>query len=243
MTEIDELSKICQVCPTMGRPAIATRERILKAAFARFSRYGFRRTSMEDIAGEAEVSRAALYLQFANKEEIFRNLSQALLEENLAQAAAALERDAPLAERLCAAFEAKSLRFVEIAFASPHGGELADESSRLCGDLVAAAERRFQDLLVRVLRRAGQSGEIDLGVVALGPGEATELLIRAAGGLKGPGVTADDYRRRLAALIRVFAAGVARAGAGGETRARSASASGARPRGSRAPRVRKTSRG
>ena len=230
----------------MARPAIATRERILKAAFARFSRYGFRRTSMEDIAGEAEVSRAALYLQFANKEEIFRSLSQGLLEENLAQAGAALEREAPLAERLCAAFEAKSLRFVEIAFASPHGGELADESSRLCGDLVGAAERRFHDLLVRVLRRAGQSGEIDLGAVALAPGEAAELLVRAVGGLKGPGVAADDYRRRLAALIRVFAASVARPGATVGTRiARSASTPGARarrPRGRRAPRGSKTSR-
>src|SRR5215470_6582979 len=99
----------------MTHRTIATRERILQAAFVRFSGYGFRRTSMEDIAGEAGVSRAALYLQFRNKEEIFRSLAEALHDEALAGAAAALNGDQPLAERLLAAVEAKTLRFVEIA--------------------------------------------------------------------------------------------------------------------------------
>ena len=72
------------VARDMGRESIATRERILGAAFVRFARYGFRRTSMEDIAGEAGVSRAALYLQFRNKEEIFKSLAQDLQDRALA---------------------------------------------------------------------------------------------------------------------------------------------------------------
>ncbi len=42
------------------------REAILASAFTQFSRYGSRRTSMQDIAKETGTSRASLYSYFAN---------------------------------------------------------------------------------------------------------------------------------------------------------------------------------
>jgi len=192
----------------MGRRQTATRERILKAAFERFSRYGFRRTSMEDIAGEAGVSRAALYLQFANKEEIFRSLSEELHATSLRQAGEALAADAALAERLLAAAEAKSGRLVEIAYGSPHGGELLDESNRICGEMSSDSQKRYQDQLTRAFRKAVQAGEIDLASAGISASEAADLFARSVSGLKGPGVTPDLYRRRLAALVRVFVSGL-----------------------------------
>jgi AcrR family transcriptional regulator len=192
----------------MPRPAVATRERILAAAFTRFAGYGFRRTSMEDIAAAAGVSRAALYLQFRNKEAIFRALSAELHAAALAAAERALAAEGPLAERLRAAVEAKSLRFVEIAYGSPHGAELLDESNRLCGDLPAAAERRFRTLLARLFRRAAAAGELDLSPAGLTPAAAAELFTRSVSGLKGPGIGVDAYRANVAALVRVFAAGL-----------------------------------
>jgi AcrR family transcriptional regulator len=192
----------------MARRLTATPERILAAGFARFARYGFRRTSMEDLAAEAGVSRAALYLQFRNKEEIFRRLSEALHGETLAQAEAALQRSEPLVERLRAAVEAKSLRFVEIAYSSPHGSELMDESNRLCGDLSVQAERRFQGLLARAFRSAAQAGEIDLVAVHMSPVEVAELFTRTASGLKSSGVTVAVYRKRVRAWVRLFCAGL-----------------------------------
>jgi AcrR family transcriptional regulator len=192
----------------MARPVTATRERILKAAFARFSHYGYRRTSMEDIAAEAGIARASLYLQFQNKEEIFRSLSAQLHDDAIEGAEAALEGDAPLAARLKAAAEAKSLRFVEIAYGSPHGSELLDETNRLCGDMAAKTSARFRQLLARELRRASQSGEIHLASVGLSAPEAAELLTQAMGGLKGPGMTVEEYRKKLASLVRVFVAGL-----------------------------------
>ncbi|MDX2169576.1 MAG: TetR/AcrR family transcriptional regulator, partial [Deltaproteobacteria bacterium] len=192
----------------MGRPITATRERILPAAYARFAGYGFRRTSMEDIAAAAGVSRAALYLQFRNKEAIFRALSQQLHEQALAGATAAVQADGRLAERLRAAVEARSLRFVEIAYGSPHGAELLDESNRLCGDLAADTQRQFVALLARVFRRAAAAGEIDLAGGGVSANEAAELLAGAVAGLKGPGVSVDAYRRRVARLITLFVAGL-----------------------------------
>lgn len=193
----------------MGRPVTATRERILPAAYARFAGYGFRRTSMEDIAAAAGVSRAALYLQFRNKEAIFRALSQQLHEQALAGATAALAAEGPLAARLRDAVEARSLRFVEIAYGSPHGAELLDESNRLCGDLAADTQRQFLALLARVFRRAAAAGEIDLAAAGLSAGEAAELFAAAAAGLKGAGISVATYRRRVAGLATVFVAGLA----------------------------------
>ena len=47
---------------------------ILEAAWMAFSTYGFRKTSMDDIAKGAGMSRPALYLHFKNKDAIFRAL-------------------------------------------------------------------------------------------------------------------------------------------------------------------------
>ncbi len=136
------------------------------------------------------MSWAALYLQFSNKEAIFRSLSEHLHAEALTRASAALAGDGTLADRLLAAMHAKTQRFVEIAYGSPHGSELLDESNRLCGDQAARTGTRFQALITDVLRRAARAGEIDLARVALDAAGAAELFVRGAAGLKGPGVIA-----------------------------------------------------
>jgi AcrR family transcriptional regulator len=192
----------------MAREAVATRERIQRAAFVRFSRYGYRRTSMEDIASEAGVSRAALYLQFRNKEEIFRSLAEDLHTAAIARATAAAATDLAFADRLRETIEAKTLEMVELTCDSPHGVELLDEHNRSCGDVVAAGRKSFLDLLQRLFRRAAAGGEIDLAAAGLTAAEAAELLHASLQGLKGPGVSVDAYRARVASLVRVFAAAV-----------------------------------
>ena len=51
------------------------RDAILNAAFNQFSHYSFRKTSMEDIAKAAGISRASIYSYFQNKDDIFRSVS------------------------------------------------------------------------------------------------------------------------------------------------------------------------
>ncbi|HZR82311.1 MAG TPA: helix-turn-helix domain-containing protein [Candidatus Binatia bacterium] len=223
----------------MPRPRSTSPDAILAAAFARFTHYGFRRTSMEDIADEAGVSRAALYLHFRNKEEIFRSLSQALHEEALAGARAALAPDGPLAARLAAALEAKNGRFLEVG-ASPHGMELIDESSRLCGDVGAGAERRFLDLVADAFEGAERRGEIAATRVGLAPREAAELLVRSARGLKQPGTTGAAYRKRVDAFLRVFLSGLGAVGARSTASARAAGSEGASRRSAAAARRRRS---
>jgi AcrR family transcriptional regulator len=195
-----------------GRAAAERREALLDAAHAAFARTGFRRTSMEDVAREAGVSRAALYLHFRNKEEIFRSLSEGLHRDALAGAAEALAEGGSIGDRVLSALEAKSLRFVELVAASPHGAELVETSSRVCGDIAAAKEERFAKLLADALRRAAEDGELDLEGAGVSAAAAAELLVQASHGLKASAASPALYRRRLADLVRVLLAGLGASG-------------------------------
>ena len=50
------------------------REMILEAARNRFQRFGYSKTTMDEIAGDAEISKGTIYLYFENKEDIFNEL-------------------------------------------------------------------------------------------------------------------------------------------------------------------------
>jgi AcrR family transcriptional regulator len=48
------------------------RERLLESAASLFSRWGFDKTSVDDIAREAGISKGAVYLEFPNKDALFK---------------------------------------------------------------------------------------------------------------------------------------------------------------------------
>ena len=75
------------------------RARILQCAFAVVLRYGFQRTTMDDIAKEAGISRPALYLQFKNKTDIYRAIAEGNLGHALENAVRALDGEGSLEER------------------------------------------------------------------------------------------------------------------------------------------------
>jgi AcrR family transcriptional regulator len=96
--------------------ADARQSALLEAAVGVFARYGFRKTSMEEVAHAAGVSRQGLYLQFANKEELFRKALEHSLNSQLNAAIAALAvREESLEARIIAACDAWSGRFVGYA--------------------------------------------------------------------------------------------------------------------------------
>ncbi len=54
----------------MPRPAHATKRRILDAAYRSFSRKGFRRVGVDEIADAAKVTKRTLYYHFNSKDEL-----------------------------------------------------------------------------------------------------------------------------------------------------------------------------
>src|ERR1700751_2507153 len=82
------------------------RQEILRGAIRTFARYGYRKTSMDDVAHDAGVSRPGLYFLFSNKKVLFEAAVRQLLDEALEQTRAALQGpDEPIDRRIADAID------------------------------------------------------------------------------------------------------------------------------------------
>jgi AcrR family transcriptional regulator len=163
--------------------AEAKREAILAASITLFGRYGYRRTSMEEIAREAGIAKGTVYLYFATKEALFRALSQQTLDRALADAGRAAAAPGTLVERLYGVLEAKYGYFHGVVHSSPHAGELIDSKNRLSADVFARGDRAYLRLLARLLAAAERSGALDLARLGASAESLAALLADAAHGI------------------------------------------------------------
>lgn len=187
------------------------REAILAAALTLFGHYGYRRTSIDDIAQEAGIAKGTVYLYFKSKEEIFRALSRQLLDQVLLTAETARHASASIAERIRGVLEAKFGYFFELMHRSAHVRELLDAKNQLCVDLFAQADQRYLRLLADTIGEAAGRRELHPDRVGLEPEAVAELLVRSASGISTYGVTSPTlpiFHRQLDALVRVFVVGL-----------------------------------
>jgi AcrR family transcriptional regulator len=190
--------------------AESRRAAILDAALQVFGQYGYRRTSMDDIAREAGIGKGTIYLSFASKDEVFRALSQRLAERMLADAEAARHGPGTTASKLAAMSAAWFGAYVETVWRSPHAAELMDAKHRLSADLVSRAASQYKQLVRDVLAQAADAGELDLEAAGVTADTAAELLIASARGLESSAPSPVAYRRYLKTLVRVMVAGLRR---------------------------------
>ena len=73
---------------------------IIQAAMIVFARNGFVQTRMQDIAQEAGLSKATLYLYFASKEDLIVAILQAFFEHGFTELAALLSSDSSVSTSL-----------------------------------------------------------------------------------------------------------------------------------------------
>jgi AcrR family transcriptional regulator len=179
-------------------PGAARQDAILEAAFAAFATYGFRRTTMDDIAQKAGMSRSALYLHYRNKEDIFRTMVAQFFQQAVADVAAALNQRGSPAEVLAAAFVAKDGSLMEVVLGTPHGSELLDAGFSTSGDLVAKGETEIVALLTGWL--AKQTLPHGLGTAS----EVAQTMMAALKGLKSAAPDFDTYRAGELRLARMF---------------------------------------
>ncbi|WP_328402881.1 TetR/AcrR family transcriptional regulator [Nocardia sp. NBC_00403] len=157
-------------------------DEVLDATARCLARYGVRRTTMDDIAGEMGVSRSAVYQYVHNKEDAVRRLSARLHDRALRRARQAAAGHAPVADRVHEILTAK-LDLATGPFAdSPHAAELLDEHTRLSGDICRGFTTELLTLLTAVFAesaapRPDDAAQICLAVlVGLIAADRTELL-------------------------------------------------------------------
>lgn len=183
---------------------------ILDAALVCFGRYGFRRTSMEDLAREAQISRTALYQHFGNKEKLLRALSAHLYRQALESADLAANSENALSDRLFQVLDAKLGFFYELLISSEHGREILDDSNRLCGDITAASEVEYAKILARMIRRAQADGDLAPKASAMSPNAMADFFVQCGDGLMGKRLhkpSPAEYRQRLRQLVDALVVG------------------------------------
>ncbi|MCE8008876.1 TetR/AcrR family transcriptional regulator [Aestuariivita sp.] len=178
---------------------------ILDAAWHAFATYGFRKTSMDDIARGAAMSRPALYLHYPNKEAIFRSLVQFYYDTASEGVEAALQSSGMPGDVLAAAFEAQTGEVVEMMLNSPHGHELLDTGAAAASDIKEAGETRLRGLYADWLVREAAAGHIRLFAPA---SDVAATISSALKGLKDSGMDYTTLSARLAVLAQILGAGL-----------------------------------
>ncbi|KIC18692.1 TetR/AcrR family transcriptional regulator [Leisingera sp. ANG-Vp] len=164
---------------------------VLTAAWTAFSTYGFRKTSMDDIAKGAGMSRPAVYLHFKNKEAILRALVQGYYARAQAEIAAALAADADLKSKLAAAFAGHGGEAMEAMMSSPHGMELLETSVSVAGESIEEGEAALSSLYANWLTAEAEAGRVSLPAP---PADMARVICACLKGIKKSAAGYAAYR-------------------------------------------------
>lgn len=151
------------------------RARILDGAMGCFLAYGYQRTTMDDIAKSAEISRPALYVQFRNKTDIYRALATAFMQYCVSNAEAVFAGPGDLPEKLGSALTCVMDLVGEVE-ASPHGAEILDMKTSLAAEIVATGRGRMIELVETAIAAGGPT--------PLPPRLYADMLLDAIDGMK-----------------------------------------------------------
>src|SRR3989442_8725453 len=85
---------------SVSRKRAAIEEEILRVAADKFSKQGYQATSLDEIAAEGGISRAAFYLYFPSKEELLRRIYSQVISTAQAAIEQIVAEEVPVPEKL-----------------------------------------------------------------------------------------------------------------------------------------------
>jgi AcrR family transcriptional regulator len=179
---------------------------ILAAAFDIVMRYGFKRTTMDDIARQAGMSRPALYLFYKNKTEIFRACVSAFMLEMQQEVAACFLTAKPPLDQVTDALIAGIVAPMRKLTITPHGAEIFDLKYELAKDLGDQWMQAIQDEICKGMEAAAKAGKLDLTRSGQTEQDFACLLVDSAEGMKLRTLDPDRLEDRLRQLARLVLA-------------------------------------
>ncbi|RYZ86804.1 MAG: TetR/AcrR family transcriptional regulator [Proteobacteria bacterium] len=154
------------------------RRAILQAARSRFMHYGFKKTTIDEIAADAGIGKGSVYLHFSSKEDILLTIARELKRSVTEQMRAIASSMAKPEEKLRRMMLAKIIMVHDAAFSSTHGLDIVDDILRpkvmQCG--MSEMETQKQ-IIADVLIDGERIGEFSLQ--GRNPAEAAELFTMA----------------------------------------------------------------
>src|SRR5262245_13203532 len=192
---------------------MSPRDRILQAAMTVFRRHGFRRSSIEETAEAAGLTRQALYHHFKSKEALFRAVIERLHDDALADGADAAARaeaaGGTLADIIVALVAARLKAFVASFDGSPHVEELFSEHLNHARDLYQHYAARHDAQVAATIDRAIKHQKLALvpGMTAAKLARYVELAVTGTKSAYPSMRPADAFLRDAEAILRTLIAG------------------------------------
>jgi AcrR family transcriptional regulator len=166
------------------------RSKVLEAARWCFLNFGFAKTSFEDIAKRANISRTLLYRIFKDKEDVFTAVFADWLIARHPDAKRAAASSASAYDRLLEVCRLMVLEPWSDMVAAPMGGEFFDVCARIDPDIDALHRKVARECVAKVL----------------GDEERAEVFLLALDGLLGDEPKKAVLERRLRILVGQFVA-------------------------------------
>ena len=189
------------------------RDRILDAAMAVFRRHGFRRSSIEQAAEAAGLTRQALYHHFKSKEALFRavieRLHESALAVEIAAANAAEKAGGGLADILIAEVGGRLRQLVASLEGSPHMEELFSEHLVQARDLYQKYAALYAEQLATTIEKVCSRQRLTLrdGMTSNELARCVEMAVNGAKSMHPAMQPADAFLRDLAVMLRTLVAG------------------------------------
>ncbi len=178
-----------------------------------FRRHGFRRSSIEQVAEAAGLTRQALYHHFKSREALFRAVIAHVHDSAAAAGLAAGEKaeaeGGSLADILTAQIAARFQRFIASFDGSPHVDELFSEHLLQGRDLYQTYAAVYDAQLAGAIERSRRRQHVMLAP-GMTPGKLARLVEMAINGAKSahPSMQpAEAFLRDLDIMVRTLVAG------------------------------------
>jgi TetR/AcrR family transcriptional regulator, transcriptional repressor of aconitase len=164
------------------------RKQIVDAARVTFLQFGFAKTSMDDIAKQANISRPLVYRKFKNKEEILSAVYEDLFEGRYERVETLLASRASKRDKLLQIYEILYVEPWTQVTGTPMAAELYEACTRYDPDGTAKRER---------LR-------LKYTQAVLGAKDVAEVFMLSVEGLSGDVPTTSTLRHRIEVLVQHF---------------------------------------
>ncbi len=163
----------------------APERRLIAAAEAQFRRFGYKRTTIDDITADAGTGKGSLYLHFESKQAVYLAVVAASLERFVESASGLLDASGPVPARLRSLVELTIHHYGEdeLLHASLFGkaGLVDGDVARMAADVQRARIRSLlRELLAIGQRESSVRADIDVDAAAAVVFEIGWAVVRTA---------------------------------------------------------------
>jgi len=200
------MKKVQKKRAAAGESGSAKANAVVLAGLRLFTQYGYRKTSIDDVARAAQVAKRTVYLHFENKAAVFLAILEYLGDQVRQRCAAAERAGGTAVARLTALLDAYFGMGFELFSKSEHMPELEETFSKLARSRIGDLNTEYETRLAAFLRSLEKTGEIGGPPQGLTVEQIVHILIQAAEGAKhdakvqGDRQALQQHLRRLAML-------------------------------------------